>query len=48
MAERLLFLTGHLAEPRLVETIRGIGLEAGSWQVRNIGIKVAALMTDAI
>ena len=48
MAERLLFLTGHLAEPRLVETIRGIGLEEGSWQVRNIGIKVAALMTDAI
>jgi dihydropteroate synthase len=48
MAERLLFLTGHLAEPRLVETIRGIGLEEGSWHVRNIGIKVAALMTDAI
>src|SRR5512139_188130 len=38
MAERLLFLTGHLAEPRLVETIRGIGLEEGSWHVRNIGI----------
>jgi len=48
MAERLLFLTGHLAEPRLIETIRGIGLADGSWRVHNIGIKVAALMTDAI
>lgn len=48
MAERLLFLTGHLAEARLTETVKSIGLEDGSWAVRNIGIKVAALMTDAI
>ncbi|MDX2309638.1 MAG: DUF6513 domain-containing protein [Hyphomicrobium sp.] len=48
MAPKLLFLTGHLAEPRLVETLGGIGLPDGSWRVHNIGIKVAALMTDAI
>jgi dihydropteroate synthase len=48
MADRLLFLTGHLAEPRLVETVASIGLDEGSWRVHNIGIKVAALMTDAI
>lgn len=48
MAKKLLFLTGHLAENRLIETIRSIGLEDGSWSVHNIGIKVAALMTEAI
>ncbi len=48
MADKLLFLTGHLAEPRLVETVASIGLDEGSWRVHNIGIKVAALMTDAI
>ena len=48
MAERLLFLTGHLAEARLTETVKSIGLEDGSCAVRNIGIKVAALMTGAI
>ncbi len=48
MAEKLLFLTGHLAEPRLIETVKSIGLDEGSWRVHNINIKVAALMTDAI
>jgi dihydropteroate synthase len=48
MAQKLLFLTGHLAEPRLTETIAGVGLPDGSWRVHNIGIKVASLMTDAI
>ena len=48
MAEKLLFLTGRLAEARLSTTIEGVGLEAGSWRVANIGIKVAALMTEAI
>lgn len=48
MADRLLFLTGRLAEARLVETVGGLGLPDGSWQVRNLGIKVAALMTEAI
>lgn len=48
MSERLLFLTGRLAEARLTSTIEGAGLQAGSWRVANIGIKVAALMTEAI
>lgn len=48
MADKLLFLTGHLAENRLVETIQSMGLEEGSWRVHNIGIKVAALMTESI
>ncbi|MGQ0672150.1 MAG: DUF6513 domain-containing protein [Hyphomicrobium sp.] len=48
MAEKLLFLTGHLAEARVTATVAGLGLPEGSWRVANIGIKVAALMTEAI
>ena len=48
MAENLLFLTGHLAEARLTATLAGAGLPDNSWRVANIGIKVAALMTEAI
>ena len=48
MAQKLLFITGHLAEPRLIQTVESIGLVQGSWRVHNIGIKVAALMTEAI
>jgi dihydropteroate synthase len=48
MAEKLLFLTGHLAEERLASTVAGLGLAEGSWRIANIGIKVAALMTEAI
>ncbi len=46
--DRLLFLTGHLAEARVSATVAGLGLPDGTWQVQNIGIKVAALMTEAI
>ena len=46
--DKLLFLTGKLAESRLVRTVAGTGLDAGSYQVANIGIKVAALMTEGI
>ena len=48
MSDKLLFLTGRLAEPRLSVTVAGLGLPPGSWRVANIGIKVAALMTEAI
>ncbi len=48
MADRILFLTGRLAEPRLTETVATLGLEPGSWAVSNLNIKVAALMTEAI
>ena len=46
--DKLLFLTGRLAENRLKTTVAGIGLADHSWSVANIGIKVAALMTEAI
>lgn len=48
MDQKLLFITGHLAEPRLRQTVENAGLPDGSWHVHNIGIKVAALMTEAI
>jgi len=48
MPDKFLFLTGHLAEERLTAAIAGAGLPEGSWSVVNIGIKVAALMTEAI
>ena len=46
--DKLLFLTGRLAENRLTKAVKSVGLKDGSWSVANIGIKVAALMTDAI
>ena len=48
MAERILFLTGHLARPRLEKVLARIddtGFE--SW-IFDVGVKVAALMTEAI
>jgi len=48
MAQRLLFLTGRLAEPRLQRTVAGLGLPEGTWRIANVGVKVAALMTEAI
>lgn len=46
--DKLLFLTGRLAENRLKTTIASVGLADDSWQVVNLGIKVAALMTEGI
>lgn len=46
--DRILFLTGHLAESRLKKAVKSAGLEDGSYAVGNIGIKVAALMTEPI
>ena len=44
MAEHILFLTGHLARPRL-EKILGESGELGfTWSVLDVGVKVAALM----
>lgn len=48
MANKLLFLTGRLAEPRLQRTVASLGLPEGSWRIANVGVKVAALMTEAI
>lgn len=46
--DKILFLTGHLAESRLRKAVKSAGLEDGSYVVGNIGIKVAALMTEPI
>jgi dihydropteroate synthase-like protein len=48
MTERLLFLTGHLAHPRLERMVAGFGEAAQGWRVHDIGVKVAALMTQEI
>lgn len=48
MSERLLFLTGHLALPRLERMLAGFGEEARNWRIHDIGVKVAALMTQEI
>jgi dihydropteroate synthase-like protein len=47
-ALRLLFLTGRLAEPRLRRVLEGLGETPFTWDVRQIGVKVAALMTPEI
>ena len=47
MAESILFLTGHLARPRLETVLEGMNAEFG-WKVLDIGVKVAALMTEDI
>jgi dihydropteroate synthase-like protein len=47
MSDSILFLTGHLARPRLEAVLQG--MKAGfAWTVLDIGVKVAALMTEEI
>jgi dihydropteroate synthase-like protein len=48
MAERILFLTGHLARARLERLLAGLKDAGFEWEVVDIGVKVAALMTEAI
>ena len=48
MSDKLLFLTGHLAERRLTEIVDDLAPKRAAWTVQNLGIKVAALMTEAI
>jgi dihydropteroate synthase-like protein len=48
MAERLLFLTGHLAEQRLHKVLATSNDTGADWRVHDIGVKVAALMTESI
>jgi len=48
MAERVLFLTGHLARPRLEKVLAGLRDAGFEWSVFDVGVKVAALMTEAI
>lgn len=48
MHDHILFITGHLALPRLEAVLRGMKAPSFTWEVRNIGVKVAALMTADI
>jgi dihydropteroate synthase-like protein len=48
MTERILFLTGHLARPRLEKILLESGGLGFEWSILDIGVKVAALMTEAI
>jgi dihydropteroate synthase-like protein len=48
MADRILFLTGRLAHARLEKVLAGAGDLGLAWSVFDVGVKVAALMTEAI
>ena len=48
MPGHTLFLTGHLAEPRLRAVLGGLDRLDFAWTVHDIGVQVAALMTDEI
>src|SRR3984885_5894665 len=48
MRERILFLTGRLAEKRLEKVLLGMESTAFDWSVFSVGVKVAALMTEPI
>ena len=48
MRERILFLTGRLAETRLEKVLQGMAPTAFDWSILNVGVKVAALMTEPI
>jgi dihydropteroate synthase-like protein len=48
MTERIAFLTGHLAQPRLEKVLASMTNPGFAWSVINVGVKVAALMTEAI
>src|SRR5215467_3560449 len=47
MAESILFLTGHLARARLESVLEAMKAPF-DWKVLDIGVKVAALMTEDI
>ncbi len=46
--ESYLFLTGHMAEENLRAQLKQIGSDTFQWDVMNVGVKVAALMTDSL
>lgn len=48
MTDRLLFLTGHLAKPRLQRILDTLGETPFTCDVLDIGVQVAALMTEPI
>jgi dihydropteroate synthase-like protein len=48
MTEHILFLTGRLAQSRLEKVLNGMEPTAFDWSILNVGVKVAALMTEPI
>jgi dihydropteroate synthase-like protein len=48
MSERILFLTGHLARARLEKVLQVMAPTAFDWSILDVGVKVAALMTEPI
>jgi dihydropteroate synthase-like protein len=48
MRERIIFLTGRLAQRRLEKVLQGMAPTAFDWTILNVGVKVAALMTEPI
>ncbi|OUR73035.1 dihydropteroate synthase [Methylophaga sp. 41_12_T18] len=46
MAKKLLFLTGKLAEPSLRNVLKSMGEIDFDYQIHQLGVSVAALMTD--
>lgn len=48
MSDRTLFLTGHLARGRLEKVLRETRDLGFAWSVFDVGVKVAALMTESI
>lgn len=48
MSDRTLFLTGHLARARLEKVLRDTRDLGFAWSVFDVGVKVAALMTESI
>ena len=45
MTDHVLILTGRLAEPRLQRVLQSLAPLEFTWEVRNVGLSVAALMT---
>jgi dihydropteroate synthase len=48
MPEQVLFLTGRLARPRLEKVLSELEPPPFAWTIADMGVKVAALMTEAI
>ena len=48
MSQRIAFLTGRLARERLESVLRAMAPAPFEWSVFDVGVKVAALMTEPI
>ena len=48
MTEHILFVTGHLAKPRLTKLLAHMAPADFTYEIVDIGVKVAALMTGQI